>query len=501
MFLSKNKKTVDVCLIVEGSYPYVSGGVASWIHQILNNYPHLTFDIVTLVASDDEEYTLKYEIPKNVNKIHHIYIRKKIKRSIFSPKKFKGFSNIQSFIDKFFSFKEYEKIVLNIQDLSQSKRDKLLQQALYSQEVFDYINNFYENSEFKSKSYLDFFWSLRSIYYSFLNVMVHKIPKAKVYHTISTGYAGLFATMCKIQYPESRLMLTEHGIYTRERKMDITIADWADRNYEAYNPKKSISLYKDIWAQSFKLISKITYRYCDEIISLNHKNNMIQIKEGAKKRKVYFVRNGINIQKFKFRLREKIDPTNIKIGFLGRVVKIKDVKTFIKAAKIVVEQFPSAQFLIAGPTDEDKKYFESCKNLISIFELQNNIKFIGLVKPNEFLEDIDLMILTSLSEGQPLVLSEANASGVPCIATDVGGCKEMLEGGAEDVVGHSGIITKSVNPKQTAQAIIRYIEDEEFYKQCSQNGKQRVDLFYNEEDFLRNYKEIYEKNINLSKAV
>jgi len=501
MFLNKNKKTVDVCLIVEGSYPYVRGGVASWIHQILNNYPHLTFDIVTLVASDNEKYTLKYELPKNVNKVHHIYIRKKVERSIFAPKKFKGFKNIESFISKFFSFKEYEKVIKSIQGLSESKRNRLMQEALYSEEVFDYINKFYKNSEFKSKSYLDFFWSLRSIYYSFLNVVVHKVPKAKVYHTISTGYAGLFASVCKVQYPDSRLLLTEHGIYTRERKMDITIADWADRNYEAYNPKKSISLYKDIWAQAFKLISKITYRYCDEIISLNHKNNLIQIKEGAKRRKVYFVRNGINIQKFKFKLRESIDPLNIKIGFLGRVVKIKDVKTFIKAAKIVVLKYPNAQFLVAGPTDEDKNYFESCKNLISIFKLEENIKFIGLVKPNEFLEEIDLMVLTSLSEGQPLVLSEANASGVPCIATDVGGCKEMLEGGAEDTVGISGLITKSVNPKQTAEAIFTYIENKEFYKESSLNGKKRVDLFYNEEDFLKNYKNIYEKNIKLSKGV
>jgi glycosyltransferase involved in cell wall biosynthesis len=376
-----------------------------------------------------------------------------------------------------------------------------MEEALYSEDVFTYINSFYENSSFKSKSYIDFFWSLKSIYYSFFNVILADIPNAKVYHTISTGYAGLFSSICKIKNPNSRVILTEHGIYTRERKMDITIADWADRNYDAYNPKKTISLYKDIWAESFKLVSKITYKYCDEIISLNLKNNLIQIKEGAKKKKVYFVRNGINLKKFEFTPREKININNIKIGFLGRVVKIKDVKTFVKSAKIVIDKYPNAKFLIAGPTQEDEDYFESCKNLIEALEITDKIEFVGLVQSNKFLESIDLLVLTSLSEGQPLVLSEANACGVPCVATDVGGCKEMLYGAADDKLGVSGLITKSVNSQETADAIIKFIEDPNFYKEASKIGRKRAEFFYNEEIFLDSYRKIYERNIQLGKGL
>ncbi len=496
----KKKITPDICLIVEGSYPYVKGGVSSWLHQILENYSEFTFDLVVLVASDKEEYISQYEIPKNVNKIHHIYISKNVKKPLFSLGKMFLNKKFKTFIDNFFSFKDYEKVIKEIQSLSKSKKERLLQEVLYSKEAFNFLNKIYDESSFSSKSYIDYYWSLKSIYFSFFNTILADIPKAKVYHTISTGYAGLFASVCKIKNPDSRVIITEHGIYTRERKMDIAIADWADRKYEEYNPKNTISLYKDIWDKSFSLVSKITYKYCDEIISLNSKNNQIQIKEGAKKKKVFFVRNGINLQRFKFTLREEINPNNLKIGFLGRVVKIKDVKTFIKASKIVCNKYPKAQFLIAGPTAEDESYFESCKNLIDALELNSNIKFLGLVKSNEFIEKIDLMVLTSLSEGQPLVLSEANACGVPCIATDVGGCKEMLKGAAEDQCGVSGIITKSVNPKQTADAIITFIEDKKLYKQASLNGRLRAETFYNEVNFLDSYREIYTNNINRSKV-
>lgn len=285
LFKKTKKKIPDICLIVEGTYPYVKGGVSSWVHQILENYNEFTFDIVVLVASDKEKYKAQYTIPKNVNKIHHIYIRKNIKRPIFSIKKIFLNEKIQKFINNFFNFKDFETIIKEIQALSTNQKNKLLREVLYSKDAFNYLNTVYDNSSFKNKSYIDYYWSLKSIYFSFFNIILADIPKAKVYHTISTGYAGLFASICKIQNPHSRLIITEHGIYTRERKMDITIADWADRNYEAYNPANSVLLYKEIWGNAFKLVSKITYKYSDEIISLNEKNNKIQIKEGAKKRK------------------------------------------------------------------------------------------------------------------------------------------------------------------------------------------------------------------------
>lgn len=494
-----NKKISDVCIIVEGTYPFVKGGVSSWVHQLISNYPDFNFEIISITSSDKVNPSSKYEIPKNVKKIHILPLRKSFKVPIFSKKNMKYLNYFKKFFNNFFEYKEFEDLIKRIDSLNNKEKDNLLIDSIYSEEVFNYINEIYSKSnEFKTKPYIDFFWSLRSIYYSFLNIFVYPLPEAKVYHTISTGYAGLVATLCKIKNPNSRLLLTEHGIYTRERKMDITIADWADRNYKEYNPKNKISVYKDLWEDTFSLISKITYNYCDEIYSLNYKNNLIQIEEGADKNKVSFIRNGVDLSKFHYTERTEINPNNIRIGFLGRIVKIKDVKTYIKAAEIVLQSYPSAKFYIAGPTDEDEEYYQSCVDLIDVLNIKNNVLFSGLVKPDEFLQNIDLMILTSLSEAQPLVITEANACGVPCIATDVGGCAEMILGGAEDNLGSSGLITKSVHPYETAKAIIELIKNNFFYNQCSINGKNRADKFYDEKRFLDDYKNIYIKNISLS---
>ncbi len=499
MFFKKATNNIsDICLIIEGSYPYVKGGVASWVHQITTNYPNINFELVVIVASDKEIYNLKYELPSNIKKIHHVYIKRSIRTPVFSIRKMKKIELIKKFFANYFNFDSFEEVVKYLLSLSTKQKERLLKEALYSQEVFDYMNELYENSKFREKSYIDFFWSIKAIYNTFLNILLSYIPKAKVYHTISTGYAGLFASICKIKYPMSRLLLTEHGIYTRERKMDITISDWVDRDHQAYNPKESISLYKNIWAEAFKRVSLITYHYSNEIISLNEKNNLIQISEGASKEKVYFVRNGVNLENFSFKERKMINSDNPIIGFLGRIVKIKDVKTFIKSANYVLQKYPNAKFLIAGPTQEDEEYYKICEKLIFSLKLENNINFLGSVNPKEFLDQIDIMVLTSLSEGQPLVIAEANASGVPCVATDVGGCKEMIEGAGEDKEGISGIITASVNPKETADAIFKFIQNPIFYNQCSINGRNRVIKFYNEINFLAKYKKIYQKNIDLS---
>jgi len=472
----------DICLIVEGSYPYVKGGVASWIQQLIKNNPEFSFTVVALLATEKDITDLKYKLPKNLISLQHVFIRKETKKPILMPFKMKEMKFIKSCIDNN-SIVNYEKLTKVF------LKNKPIQKLMYSLDTFRLIKSLYFK-HFNDMPFMNFFWSMRGFIHGFANVLCSDIPEAKLYHTVSTGYAGLFSTLCKIKYPKSKLILTEHGIYTRERKMDITISDWSDRRFNDIDPTKSISAYRDLWEMSFNEISKLTYHYCDKIYSLNKKNNDIQIEEGAEKSKVSFIRNGVSLSKFKYTERKSIE--RLKIGFLGRVVKIKDVKTFIKSAAYIVNIYPDIEFLIAGPTEEDKDYYESCLDLVNSLSLSKNIKFLGNVNSANFFKDIDLMVLTSLSEGQPLVIAEANACGVPVVATDVGGCKEMIFGdGVEDTLGQAGEITKPLEPKETAKAILRLIEDPKLYNTYSRIAHKRANLFYNEETFKSKYNLIY----------
>ena len=96
-------------------------------------------------------------------------------------------------------------------------------------------------------------------------------------------------------------------------------------------------------------------------------------------------------------------------------------------------------------------------------DLDDTVVFTGAVNIFDYLPRIHVVALTSLSEAQPLVLLEAGAAGIPCVATDVGSCREILEGRSNETprLGNGGEVTALVNPEQTADAVIRLLMDEE----------------------------------------
>jgi hypothetical protein len=64
----------DVGLLLEGTYPYVSGGVSSWVHQIINGFPDLTFAICFLGSRKQDYGEMKFQLPANVVHIEEHYL-------------------------------------------------------------------------------------------------------------------------------------------------------------------------------------------------------------------------------------------------------------------------------------------------------------------------------------------------------------------------------------------------------------------------------------------
>src|SRR5476651_2296018 len=66
-----NNDAADICLFLEGTYPYAMGGVATWVHELIQTQKHLTFSIVALI-SRDAPAKLAYELPPNVISIQNL---------------------------------------------------------------------------------------------------------------------------------------------------------------------------------------------------------------------------------------------------------------------------------------------------------------------------------------------------------------------------------------------------------------------------------------------
>lgn len=64
-----------ICIVAEGCYPYVVGGVSSWIHSMINSFPNTEFIVLAIVANRSIRGKFVYDIPENVTEIYELYLK------------------------------------------------------------------------------------------------------------------------------------------------------------------------------------------------------------------------------------------------------------------------------------------------------------------------------------------------------------------------------------------------------------------------------------------
>jgi len=464
-----------ICLVAEGCYPYVVGGVSSWVQSLIESFPNVEFVILAIVSNRSIRGKFVYELPINVTEVHELYLEdldwhiggKKGKRKARLKKK---------------DYDELRKLILN-QDVDwgvlfrmfQSKSlsiDDLLMGADFMKAATDFYK-----LKYKDIVYADFLWTLRSIYLPLCFTMKMKIPRADLYHCVATGYAGVLGSMAKSLYG-SKMLISEHGIYTREREEELIKAKWVS------------GIYKDIWIEQFKKMATLAYSEADQITCLYENARELQIEFGASPSKIIVTPNGIDIERLSDLPRKSIaDDNYINIGAILRITPIKDVKTMIRAFGYAKEQDPRIKLWIMGPLDEDEKYAKECFEMVELLNIRDII-FTGKVDIREYLGKMDITILTSISEGQPLTILESFAAKIPVIATDVGNCRGLLYGESDDF-GDAGILAHIMNVEEITNAMVKLANNPKLRIEMGENGYQRVISKYRIEDMKSVYRNIY----------
>lgn len=503
--MSLRPKTADICLLVEGSYPYVRGGVSTWVHDLITAQKHYTFSVVTILAKDDEEKESRYPYPDNLISVTHCSLSDlpKAKKSLNKHNK-ETLHLIEQKIITFFTkagLQDFKDFLELLHELKGARGSFAL---LDSQAAWDLMLNTYEKL-MPQNSFLDYFWSFRALLESLYSVLLVDIPPARLYHTTCTGYAGLLGARCHLETGRP-LILTEHGIYTNERRVELLSANWLYRNTDDarnYTINRTRLELRDLWISTFTNYSKICYEACSEIVTLYRGNQLTQMADGASPQKMEIIPNGIDFERFSAVERLVTEGRKPTIAFIGRVVPIKDVKTFIRTCNILKSLLPELSIYIIGPYEENVSYYEECFEMVEHMGLKDRITFTGNVNIMDYLPLIDVLVLTSISEAQPLVILEAGAAGIPTVATKVGACREIINGKEEEFppLGDGGIIVPISNPGETARALFKLLTDAEYYASCSKAIKERVRLYYNKDDQHETYHALYDSYLGKQKAV
>lgn len=489
----------DICLLLEGTFPYVSGGVSSWVNQIIRAYPEYTFAIVFIGSTPSDYGEMKYELPPNLVHLETLYIhdvedKPKTQAVHGSEKAMQDVESLHQFFRTPQAHAEAQNLFYSL--LPQCADGNVLDYAhfLHSEVSWEYICRMYQEHCY-DPSFVDYFWTVRVMHAPIWRLIgvARNMPKVRVVHTVSTGYAGFLAAMLK-HMRGVPLILSEHGIYTKERKIDLFQTRWIrdNRNVFERDPTQ-VGYFRELWVRFFESIGRMCYTAADDIIALYEENRLRQVRDGAPEEKTRCIPNGVNIQRFAaLRPLRPAEPPPV-LCLIGRVVPIKDIKTFIRAMRTVVNRMPEAEGWIAGPEDEDPKYAEECRALAASLGLGEKIRFLGFQKIDELMPRIGLVILSSISEALPLVILEGYAAGVPCVATDVGSCRQLIEGlpGEDQALGKAGRVVGMADPTALAHGALELLADPQAWLVAQQAGISRVERYYTQTQMFESYRQAY----------
>lgn len=465
-----------VCIIAEGCYPYVVGGVSSWIHSMIKAFPQVEFVVLAIISNRSQSGKFTYELPDNLTEVYEAYLedldwghkRKSGKRTSLNKEEYRALRSIllDEDVDWDTIFSMFQKKHFSVDDL------------LMGADFLNIVKECYQR-RYPLIVFSDFLWTMRSIYMPLFLILQTPLPKADIYHCVATGYAGVLGSMAKHFY-RSGLLISEHGIYTREREEELLKASWVE------------GIYKNVWIDQFRKMSRLAYERADKVTCLYEHARQLQLGLGCEEEKTQVTPNGIDMSRFAdIPGKPPEDEGYINIGAVLRVAPIKDVKTMIRAFAFAKEQNPALKLWIMGPVDEDKEYAEECYQLVEAMRVKDVI-FTGRIDVREYLGRMDFTILTSISEGQPLTILESYAARKPVIATDVGNCRGLIYGEGDDL-GAAGILTHIMNVEEITAAIRDLAASSKLRKTMGECGYARVKKGYQLGQMIETYQELYKE--------
>jgi len=217
-----------------------------------------------------------------------------------------------------------------------------------------------------------------------------------------------------------------------------------------------------------------------------------------KEEKVTLIPNGIDTARFQKKIdliykKKKLGlPTDAPlIGAIGNIKPVKGYDIFLEAAVSVKQKFPEACFIIVGGVYQYKEYMKELEVQTWENDLQNQVYFLGKRDDvEEILPLLTVYVLPSRSEGSPIALLEAMASGRPIVATGVGGIPDIIE---NDI---SGLLIPPADPSSMANAIIQLLENQSMAKKMGEHAQRVVEECYSVNSMVEKYLILYDEVLN-----
>lgn len=174
-----------ICIVAEGCYPYMVGGVSSWVHSMIRQFPDYEFIILAIVANRSFRGKFKYELPENVIEVYELYLDdcdwtgdygKRHRRIKLNNQEYEALKSLllNQNVD-------WETLVHLFNEKKFSLNDFLM-----GEDFFQAVLECYQ-IRYPEILFSDFLWTMRSMYLPLFHTLKMDLPEADLYHCVATG--------------------------------------------------------------------------------------------------------------------------------------------------------------------------------------------------------------------------------------------------------------------------------------------------------------------------
>ncbi|MFC5258463.1 GT4 family glycosyltransferase PelF [Streptomyces cinereospinus] len=428
-----------VTLLTEGTYPHSHGGVSVWCDQLVTGMPDIGFDVIAVTGTGREQ--IVWDLPGHVLGVRSVPMwgdappgrppRGRARRQLADA--------YERFLTALLDPGAEDGFPPALYALARAAADGLLSPFLRDDTALTVLTDVWRRPGRAARAAaptLHDALTATGLLEHALRPLAAPPPEHGVAHAVSGGVAVL-PGLVALERHGVPLLLTEHGVYLRERYLGYRTAPYRW-------PVKAVIL------GFFRLLAEESYRRAALITPGNRYNRLWEEQGGADPASIRTVYNGVDPAAFPPAGPEPETPT---LSWAGRVDPIKDLETLIRSFALVRDRLPAARLRLFGGTPRGgEAYRERCEALAAELGHADAVTFEGRV------EDIKdayaagtVVMLSSISEGFPFTLIEAMSCGRATVSTDVGGVREA--------VGDTGLVVPPRDPEAMAGAALRLLGD------------------------------------------
>lgn len=463
-------------LFTEGTYPVTTGGVTRWCELLIGGMPEHTFVPVTIIGSDEK---VVVPTPANVTDITLVPMWGRTRPALVSRRR----RTLEGLLSEIWSaaLPAAEDRDSDVERFGHAAREltawhgprlsrllaaegsirALLAAWRAQRRVRPTLPPLTLADAVRATAHVDRVLALADA----------RFPEFDVSHVGANGPSALLA-LGRWWSAGTPILLTEHGIYLRERYLALARTDLS------WPARRAVGAF-------LRVLSQLTYREAIRITPVSDFNQRWETLLGADAAKIRTIHNGVETDLFRPLETEPAVPT---ISFVGRIDPLKDLTTLISAVDIVRRRVPDVRLRLFGPTPEgNEDYHDELTRQVADLGLTGVVTFEGAVSSAvPALEAGHVVALSSISEGLPYTVIEAMMAGRATVNTDVGGVGEVV---GED--GSCGSLVPPRDPEALGGALADLLTDDERRREMGRQARVRALAMFNLELFTQRYRQEY----------